>query len=301
MRKFISLISSFVFILGVVAVPFYYSIVALTKPKTVAMVIREVDYKQVIQKNPALKKTLAKYDITPTDADTIMKSTQAGKLVEIYADEVTQIFLDIPDKKKLDVGYIKGIVNNNIDKFLDITEQNTNFKLDHKTLKKEVAQFLEKNEPTIEESVELIEEVRDVVKTIHTSRVVEKKISFWIAVVFIIVSLIMMADIIVLMHSNGFLWVGIDFAIISVLLGLIIGFCKSNFINTLALGISNFGVSIIESAIMVSTEKMLIAAFGTTILSVLFIGFFVALKLLKRKYLNNTLPKAQEDIAVEEL
>ncbi|MBR4123370.1 MAG: hypothetical protein IKT93_02995, partial [Clostridia bacterium] len=301
MRKFISLISSFVFILGVVAVPFYYSIVALTKPKTVAMVIREVDYKQVIQKNPALKKTFAKYDITPTDVDTIMKSTQAGELVEIYADEVTQIFLDIPDKKKLDVGYIKGIVNNNIDKFLDITEQNTNFKLDHKTLKKEVAQFLEKNEPTIEESVELIEEVRDVVKTIHTSRVVEKKISFWIAVVFIIVSLIMMADIIVLMHSNGFLWVGIDFAIISVLLGLIIGFCKSNFINTLALGISNFGVSIIESAIMVSTEKMLIAAFGTTILSVLFIGFFVALKLLKRKYLNNTLPKAQEDIAVEEL
>lgn len=288
MKKIICVLLSFVFVLGVVAVPFYYSIVALTKPETVALVIQEVDYKQVIQKNPTLKKTLAKYNITPAKADTIMKSTQAGELVEIYADEVTKIFLDIPEEKKIDVGYIKSIVKDNTDKFLDIAEENTNFKFKREKAKEEVSEFLEKNEIVIEESVEIIEEVRDVVKTVYTSRVVEKKLSFWIAVAFIISSFIVIADIIVLMRSNGFLWVGIDFAVISILLGLIIGFGKSDFINSLAFKMSDFGVDIIESAITISTEKMIIAVFGTTILTVLFIGFFVTAKLLKYKYQNQS-------------
>ncbi len=298
MKKIICVLLSVVFVLGVVAVPFYYSIVALTKPETVALVIQEVDYKQVIQKNPTLKKTLAKYNITPAKADNIMKSTQAGELVEIYADEVTQIFLDIPEEKKIDVGYIKSIVKDNTDKFLDIAEENTNFKFKREKAKEEVSEFLEKNEIVIEESVEIIEEVRDVVKTVYTSRVVEKKLSFWIAVAFIMSSFIVIAVIIALMRSNGFLWVGIDFAVISILLGLIIGFGKSDFINTLALKMSDFGVNIIESAITISTEKMIIAVFGTTILTVLFIGFFVTAKLLKYKYQNQSLEQMQGSEAV---
>ncbi len=298
MKKIICVLLSVVFVLGVVAVPFYYSIVALTKPETVALVIQEVDYKQVIQKNPTLKKTLAKYNITPAKADNIMKSTQAGELVEIYADEVTQIFLDIPEEKKIDVGYIKSIVKDNTDKFLDIAEENTNFKFKREKAKEEVSEFLEKNEIVIEESVEIIEEVRDVVKTVYTSRVVEKKLSFWIAVAFIMSSFIVIAVIIALMRSNGFLWVGIDFAVISILLGLIIGFGKSDFINTLALKMSDFGVNIIESAITISTEKMIIAVFGTTILTVLFIGFFVTAKLLKYKYQNQSLEQMQSSEAV---
>ena len=65
---------SITLIFGVVAVPFYYSIIALTKPETVAMVIQEIDYKKVIEKNPTIKSTLDKYKITPAEADTIMKS-----------------------------------------------------------------------------------------------------------------------------------------------------------------------------------------------------------------------------------
>ena len=97
---------SIVFVLGIV---FYYSITALTKPETVAMVIQEVDYKQIIQKNSEIKDELAKYDITPTRADTIMKSKKTGELVEIYADEVTQIFLDIPQDKNLMFRKLKNL------------------------------------------------------------------------------------------------------------------------------------------------------------------------------------------------
>ena len=275
---------SLLLVLGVVAVPFYYSINALTKPETVSMVIQEVDYKKIIQKNPTIKKTLAKYDITPTKADTIMKSEQTGELLEIYADEVTHIFLDIPEDKKLDVPYIKKLVEDNTDKFLDITEEKTNFKFKRETVEKEVDNFLEKNVVVIEESVATIEQVRDVVKTIYTSRVVKKEVSVLVGVIFISLVFVVIAGIIALMRSNGFLWVGIDFLLITTLLSFIIAFAKSNFISGLALKVSDFSVQIVESAISVSVEKMIIAVFGSIIFAIIFIGFFVALKLLKNKY-----------------
>ena len=275
---------SLLLVLGVVAVPFYYSINALTKPETVSMVIQEVDYKKIIQKNPTIKKTLAKYDITPTKADTIMKSEQTGELLEIYADEVTHIFLDIPEDKKLDVPYIKKLVEDNTDKFLDITEEKTNFKFKRETVEKEVDNFLEKNVVVIEESVATIEQVRDVVKTIYTSRVVKKEVSVLVGVIFISLVFVVIAGIIALMRSNGFLWVGIDFLLITTLLSFIIAFAKSNFISGLALKVSDFSVQIVESAISVSVEKMIIALFSSIIFAIIFIGFFVALKLLKNKY-----------------
>lgn len=275
---------SLLLVLGVVAVPFYYSISALTKPETVSMVIQEVDYKKIIQKNPTIKKTLDKYDITPTKADTIMKSEQTGELLEIYADEVTHIFLDIPEDKKLDVPYIKKLVEDNTDKFLDITEEKTNFKFQRETVEKEVDNFLEKNVVVIEESVATIEQVRDVVKTIYTSRVVKKEVSVLVGVIFISLVFVVIAGIIALMRSNGFLWVGIDFLLITTLLSFIIAFAKSNFISGLALKVSDFSVQIVESAISVSVEKMIIALFSSIIFAIIFIGFFVALKLLKNKY-----------------
>ena len=294
----ICLLLSVVFISGVAAVPFYYSITALTKPETVSMVIREVDYKQIIEKNPTIEKTLAKYNITPEKADTIMKSEETGQLVEIYADEVTQIFLDIPEDKKLDISYIKELVEENTDKFLDIAEENTNLKFKREKAKQNVDVFFEKNERVIEESVSTIEEVRNVVKTIYTSRVVEKEISLWIAAMIIAIGFAVIAFIICFMHSNGFLWVGIDFAVVSLLLCLIIGFSKTDFISNLALKMSDFGSMIVESAISISVGKMIIALFSSIILTMLFLSFFVALKLLKRKYQNRPPAVTTEDEAV---
>ncbi len=280
----ICILFSIVLVLGVVVIPFYYSITALTKPETVSMVIQEVDYKKIIKKNPAIKKTLAKYDITPEKADTIMKSKQTGELVEIYADEVTEIFLNIPEDKKLDVPYIKEIVEENTDKFLDIAEEKTNFEFERDIAKQSVDEFFEKNEVIIEESVAMIEEVRDVVKTIYTSSIVQKELSFWIALVIVAVAFIVIGTIIVLMRSNGFLLIGLEFGLCTSLLCFIIAFSKSVFITNVALKISDFGTQIVESAISVSVDKMVITVFGSIIMAVLFLMFFAVIKLLKNKY-----------------
>ena len=275
---------SLTLVLGVVAVPFYYSIVALTKPETVAMVIQGVDYKRVIQKNPDIKDTLSVYDITPAEADAIMKSKETGELVEIYADEATRIFLNIPNEQKLDASYIKKLVKENTDKFLDITEDNTDVKFNREVVEKEVETFLKENKGAIEESAATLEEVRNVVKTIYASRVIKNHISLGIAIGFIMVMFIIIAIIIVIMRSNGFFWVGADFTVINILLGLIILFGKSKLIGKIALKMSDFGTQIVDSAISISMEKMTVALLGTMILMVLFILFFVTIKLLKRKY-----------------
>lgn len=104
---------------------------------------------------------------------------------------------------------------------------------------------------------------------------------------------ILIAVIITLMRSNGFFWVGADFTVISILLGLIIAFAKSNFISTVALKMSHFGTQIVESAVSISTEKMIIAFLGAIIITVLFIGFFMAVKLLKHKYQKEAPTKTQ--------
>lgn len=284
---------SIVFVLGVVTVPFYYSIVALTEPETVSVVIQEVDYNRVIQENPTLKETLARYNITPSKADSIMKSEKAGKLVEIYTDEVTELFLNIPDEQRLDVPYLKRLVEENTDKFLDIAEDNADIKLNREKTKQSVTSFIEKNGAVIEESAAVIEDVRDVVKTVYTSRVLEKKLSLWIGIELAVAALILIAVIVVLMRSGGFLWVGIDFAIASVLLGLIVAFCGSSFVSKLALKMSDFGTHIVESAITVSTPKIITALFITVVMTVLFTGFFAAIKLMERKY-KRRIPEQEE-------
>lgn len=286
LKIFTATLLSVALVLGAVAVSFYYSVIALTKPEMVTMFIQEVDYKKAIQKNPTVKKALSQYGITPAEADSFMKGKQAAELVKVYTDEVTQIFLDIPTERKLDVAYIKELVKDNTDKFLKITEEKTDLKFKRGQTKREIEAFLQKNEVAIEESVNVIEDVRDVVKTVYTSRVIEEKLSFWFAIVLIAAAFIIIAGIIVLLRSNGFFCVGANFTLISIILSIIILYAKSDLVSAIALKMSDFGTQIVESAVSVSVRKLIIAVFSMGIIAMLFIGFSVSLKLLKHKYQN---------------
>ncbi len=286
LKIFVCMFLSAALVLGAVAVSFYYSVIALTKPEMVTMFIQEVDYKKVIQKNPVIKNELSKIGITPTEADAVMKSKQAAELIKVYTDEVTQIFLDIPDEKRLDIDYIRELVEENTDVFINITEENTNLKFKREETKHEIEAFLQKNEVAIEETAVMINNVRDVAKTIHTSRVIEEKLSFWFVIALIGAAFIIIAGIIVIMRSNGFLCVSVNFALISIILCVIILFAKSDFVSVLAYKISDFGMQIVESAVSVSVEKLMTAVLSMGIVSILFMGFFVTVKFLKYKYQN---------------
>lgn len=283
-KGFICALLSVVFVLGMVALPLYYSITALAKPETVAMVVQEIDYKEVITKNPTLKKSLETYGITPNEADMVMKSKEAGEVLEAYTDRVTQAFLETSEDKELNVSHLKDIALENADEFIELAEKKTNLKFDNKKTKQTVSSFFENNEVVIEESIQVIKEVKDVVKTLNVTQIMHKKFSLVIAFVSVAIVFVIFAIIIALMRSYGFLWIGIDFGVISIILAVVVGFIKSGFVSSLVSQMPLFGSKVFESAITVSSEKIIITLFATIIMTVMFIGFFVALKLLKRKY-----------------
>lgn len=269
-------------IISVVATSFYYSIKALTKPEVVAVVIQQVDYKQVFDANPLVKQILVKNGITSDMAENTIKSEQGRKIIEAYTKEIVEIFKSAPKDKITDASYIKELISNNKIKFVEIAKKNGDAKLNPKVVEKIIDNLLN-DDAFIEKAISVITEIKDIVKSVETSRIVTNNFSFW-SIILIVMAVIAVAVIIIIMHSNGFLLVGLDFAVISIMLCLVIAFSKSSFISLLALEISDFGAQIIESAVSVSIDKMEIIVIGAIIMAVLFSGFSVVLKILKRKY-----------------
>lgn len=282
------LILSLVFVIAAVAVPFYYSITALTTPKTVAEVVQNVDYKTVVEQSPAIKSTLETYGIDSTAADNFIKSAEVGELIEVYADEATEILLNIPDDRMFDIPLIKEIVDENIDDVIALAEESTGLPLSEENIKKNVDTFIEKNEQQIEEVIPVIEETRVVVKTIKASTVIQKTLTLEFAIYMILAAVLIFALICIIKRTKGFLWLGIDFTVISIILALVVVFSRSDVVNMMALKLSHFETEIIESAISICTDKVIIALCGAAVFAVMFLMFFVVVKLVKRKYQNKT-------------
>ena len=269
-------------------VPFYYSVIALTEPQTITTVIQNIDYKTLIKKTPAVETTLKSYGIDYKKADEIMKSKETGKLIEVYADEATEILLSIPDDRKIDSSFVKELVGENLDKVLTVAKESTDIKINENAVKTEVYNYIEKNERELEEYVPVLEQARTVVKQIKLSKIVARTLTLPFIIIFTAVMLIIASLIFIIKRRNfnGLLFLGFDFTVVSLALGLTVYFCKSSFVTSLALKMSDFGVSIIESAVSVCADRIIIALIIAAALAVLSIMFFAALR-----YLNSIPPK----------
>jgi len=279
-----------IFIVTSVLVPFYFSIISLTEPKTLATVIQNIDYKEVVERNPTIKSMLKKYGVDEEKADSIMKSKEAGELIEIYADETTEILLDIPDDSIFNVKLVKGLIDDNIDKALMIAEDTTGVNLKEKKIKKTINTYIKNNEKNLEKYAPALEQAHTVVKQIKASRVIQRTLTPQFIIPFSAIVLIMVGAICVLKRHNfkGFLFIGIDFAIISAFLGLVILFAKSSFMKQLAFKVSDYGTKIIESAVTICTDKLIIAIIGTILFTFIFIVFYIILCYVKHKYTVKT-------------
>lgn len=264
-------------------VPFYYSVIALTEPQTVTTVIQNIDYKTLIKKTPSLEATLKDYGIDYKKADEIMKSKEAGELIEVYADEATEILLSIPENRKIDSSLVKELVDENIDKVLTVTKENTNIEFDEKEVKETVSNYIAENESSIEEYVPVFEQARTVIKQIKFSRIVSRTLTLPFIIIFTAVIIMITALIFIIKRRqfNGLLFLGADFTAVSIILGLTVYFCKSSFVTSLAVKMSDFGVSIIESAVSLYEDRIIIAIIIAATLAVLAFMLFAALRYLK--------------------
>lgn len=272
-------------------VPFYYSVIALTRPQTVTTVIQNIDYKTLIKKTPAVEATLKNYGIDYKKADEIMKSKETGELIEVYADEATEILLSIPENRKFDSSLVKELVEENIDEVLTVAKENTKVNLDQDKVKTAVNKYIAENGSELEAVAPVLEQARTVVKQIKLSKIVARTLTLPFIIIFTAVMLIIAALIFIIKRRNfnGLLFLGLDFTVISLALSLTVYFCKSSFVTSLALKMSDFGVSIIESAVSICADRIIIALIISAALAILSIMFFAALR-----YLNSIPPKISD-------
>lgn len=278
--NFLYLLLNLFLILICILVPFYYSVIALTKPRTVTTVIQNIDYKALVKKTPTVEKALESYGIDYKKADEIMKSKEAGELIEVYADETTEILLSLPENRKIHTSHIKNMINDNIGDFLTVAKETTDIEFDEKEVETAVNEYVEENEGELKAFVPVLEQIRTVVKQIKMSQIVARTLSlpFVIAFTAVILGIALIIILIKRRKLKGVLFLGVDFAVISLALGLSVFFCRSSFVTALALEMSDFGVSIIESAVSVCTDGIITAAIISAVLAVLAIMLFGALR-----------------------
>lgn len=283
-------ILSLVFVLLAVLVPFYYSITALTKPETVTEVVQTIDYKTVIEETPVIKSTLGKMGVDSEKIEKAIKNEKTSELIEIYADEATEIMLNIPENRMFDVELIKEIAEENLDKFVEIAEENTGKNYSEKKIKKNVDTFIENNQTQIKKVVPVLETTRKVVKTVHESKVIEKTLSPKFAVLLFAIAGVIVGITFAFKKTNGFLWVGINCFISSILLVVVLIFSQTKIVNDIALKMSRFNAEIIESAISVCSEKIIITFSSMAFGAFLFIALFALACWLKRKRIKQNDP-----------
>ena len=276
----ISLFLCAVFILLSVAVPFYYSITALTKPKYITKVIQNIDYKKVIKETPALESTLQQNGINTAAAEDFIESEVGGELIEIYTDEATKILLSIPENEKLDIPLIKAVANENIDKFVKITEDITKKNYSEEKIKNNVNNYIDKNETQIVETIPVIETTRKVVRTVYESNVIEETLSLKFAILLAVVGIVLISLVFVINKKSGLIWMGVSCFITSGFLATILYFSKSDLIRDLAVKMSTFNSEIIESATSICSEKIAIAFYSMVSLTFFFFLFFMFVKIL---------------------
>ncbi len=283
-RITLSILFSVILVLLAVITPFYYSITGLTKPKAVKTVVQSIDYVQMVDQSAAVQQALAEYGVDGKAADEIMKSEQTGDLIEQYADKVTEILLTVPSDRPIDLPLLREVVDDNLDKVLNVAEENAGVALPRQEITTVVEGFIDENQQEIKQSLPLLETARSVIKTVRMSAVVSRTMTWQFGLLLGLVGAALVTAIILFHKKNaaGLLWITVDSGIASVLLLLLMLFSRHALVNTVAQRISGFGGDVVRSAIQVSTDTVeigLVAAIACTVLS---LGIYIGWRLYKR-------------------
>ncbi len=295
LKSILSLILCTVFVFLAVAVPFYYSITTLTKPKHITKIIQNINYNNILKEDPSLETTLKSYGIDPKKAQVFIESEIGGELIEIYTDEATKILLSIPESENLDIPLIKKIAEENLDKYVKIAEETTKKDFAEEKIKNKINTFIDKNESKIIKTIPTVETTRKVVKTVYSSKLINITLSVKFAIFLTAFAIILISIVFILKKKQGLIWMGISCFVSSIILSAILFFSKSKLPIEIAHKISNFNVEIIESATSIGSEKIEIALFSMVSFFFIFIMLYILICAIT-KTINNLYPLLDESV-----
>lgn len=309
-------------ILLLILSPVISAVSNITKPETISKILTSIDYEKVlssVDKNsepdvdePEISDEaitdIIQNDVIenlgiPTEVVTdLMNSSAMDDIIQLYTKDIDTVLTGKDEELSFTPEAVKGILTENIDEFTDIVIET--LPEGESANKEEVKQLLLKNLDESAESISsFLPNVNEIIpkdtnsQIMSAVRFVQKgtlALVFWIIVA--VLSLIIFFS--RAKRFKGFIWLGVVYLLSGVLLLIAKGNIVSLLTEKLASSIP-FSVDIILPALNVMLSYFTTIGIISIVLSVLFVGGFIAIKVCNSKRTAPVVPISFEENATE--
>lgn len=306
LKTLTTLILSFIFLISAFAIPFYYSAVGIFTPKTVATVVQNIDYVEIIEKSPEFDAAMKELGIDINVANEIMQSKAIGDLIDNCAGTVLDVVIKDPKNiQSFDPLVMKDIINKHIDEITVVLNDNLDEPIKKEDVQSTMNRLLEENSDAIKETLaDLAPDNGTITPYQKIMSIINTTLS-WPFILAVILIEILFLGLIYLLNKNkfsGFIWIAVDSGIVAFLLTVALVIFNSNFITNSLAHFPNFTSNVVITIIGTITTKLIIAL---SVLTFIFIASIISVilfrKLSAKKAFATALNANTEDKAISEI
>lgn len=277
--KVIAIFLSIFMVIAVLCTTVLWAMSSLTSAKTITNMIEQIDIVELIP-----EETINKEEAKQAAAvvDDIIDSDAGKEIVGALSQDVNDVLLGKDTPSALNKDKISSIIKNNKDDFTNVVKKATNGKITEEMVEKDFDKVTEDVATEIAEVIPDKEYIKTLIPqevTTYTKLIVDPTLTIILAIVSGVLAIL----IYICRYKGfaGFLWLGIDSIICTVLVGavaLIINFAKS-FISSML----GTGDELIESSVGAFNDSFITATIILSVISVVFLFVYTILKKTTKK------------------
>lgn len=277
--KVIAIFLSIFMVIAVLCTTVLWAMSSLTSAKTITNMIEQIDIVELIP-----EETINKEEAKQAAAvvDDIIDSDAGKEIVGALSQDVNDVLLGKDTPSALNKDKISSIIKNNKDDFTNVVKKATNGKITEEMVEKDFDKVTEDVATEIAEVIPDKEYIKTLIPqevTSYTKLIVDPTLTIILAIVSGVLAIL----IYICRYKGfaGFLWLGIDSIICTVLVGavaLIINFAKS-FISSML----GSGGELIESSVGAFNDSFITATIILSVISVVFLFVYTILKKTTKK------------------
>lgn len=288
-----TLLLTFIFIITAFVLPLYYTVAGIFTPKTVATVVQNIDYVEIIEKSPEFKAAMNDLGIDISVANEIMQSDEIGDFVGNCAGSVLDIVITDPKNlASFDPLVMKDIIDEHIDEISDVLNEKLEKPIKKEDIHSTMNKLLEENSDAIKQALIDLAPADNVINPYQKIMSTIKTTLSWPFITGVILAEALLLGLIYLLNKKkfgGFIWITVNAVIVAILLTVVFILCKSNLVSAVFTSALGFLAGVGATMLGTITAKLLIAIIT---LAVIAVGSIIAFILLKK----NSTKKASEEL-----
>ena len=231
--------------------------------------------KEVVSGEAIVKTVLAEFNLPETAVNDLMDSKPAQQMIMTYAEDVSKFLVEGSVESSLTEDKVKEILNEHIDEVVEIAKQSHEINLSDEEIKTKIQGAIETNAKEIAEAVPPIEQISSVVsEDVQTTVRVFTNPKITVVLIVICAVLAVLIFVCRMRKFGGFLWLGIDVGVATLLLlAIYVILSKTHgLIQNTALNI------LVGATVSVYMETVLLGMILLASLTVFFLALFFVLK-----------------------